>query len=80
MLAENRATFDAMERQYGVDRYVIAAIWGIESKYSTMMGERSVRAFDRDARLCRAEAGLFPQRIPGRDRTDPSVATCIPIA
>ena len=27
---------------YGVDRHVIAAIWGIESKYSTMMGERSV--------------------------------------
>jgi lytic murein transglycosylase len=42
VLAANRATFDAMERHYGVDRYVIAAIWGIESKYSTMMGERSV--------------------------------------
>ena len=42
VLAENRATFDAMEKPYGVDRYVIAAIWGIESKYSTMMGERSV--------------------------------------
>lgn len=42
ILAENKAAFDAMEKQYGVDRYVIAAIWGIESKYSTMMGERSV--------------------------------------
>jgi membrane-bound lytic murein transglycosylase B len=42
ILAENRAAFDAMEKQYGVDRYVITAIWGIESKYSTMMGERSV--------------------------------------
>jgi lytic murein transglycosylase len=42
ILAANRSTFDAMERQYGVDRYVITAIWGIESKYSTMMGERSV--------------------------------------
>jgi lytic murein transglycosylase len=42
ILAESRAAFDAMEKQYGVDRYVIAAIWGIESKYSTMMGERSV--------------------------------------
>ena len=42
ILAENRAAFDAMEKTYGVDRYVIAAIWGIESKYSTMMGERSV--------------------------------------
>ncbi|MGV3633027.1 MAG: lytic murein transglycosylase, partial [Pseudorhodoplanes sp.] len=42
LLQQHRATFDAMEQQYAVDRYVIAAIWGIESKYSTMMGERSV--------------------------------------
>ncbi|MFZ5690487.1 MAG: lytic murein transglycosylase [Pseudomonadota bacterium] len=42
LLQQHRAIFDAMERQYGVDRYVIAAIWGIESKYSTMMGERPV--------------------------------------
>lgn len=42
VLADNRAAFDAMERNYGVDRYVIAAIWGIESKYSTMMGDRYV--------------------------------------
>ena len=66
--------------QYGVDRYVIAAIWGIESKYSTMMGERSVRAFDRDARLCRAPAGLFPQRISRRGRDDRIAATCSPSA
>jgi membrane-bound lytic murein transglycosylase B len=42
LLQQYRTTFDAMEQQYGVDRHVIAAIWGIESKYSTMMGERSV--------------------------------------
>lgn len=42
LLAEHRATFDAMERTYGVDRHIVAAIWGIESKYSTMMGERPV--------------------------------------
>ncbi len=42
LLQEHRATFDAMERTYGVDRHVIAAIWGIESKYSTMMGDRAV--------------------------------------
>jgi membrane-bound lytic murein transglycosylase B len=42
ILAEYRATFDAVERAYGVDRYVIAAIWGIESNYSTSIGERSV--------------------------------------
>ncbi|WP_428523441.1 lytic murein transglycosylase [Pseudorhodoplanes sp.] len=42
LLQQHRATFDAMEARYNVDRYVIAAIWGIESKYSTMMGERAV--------------------------------------
>lgn len=42
ILAEHRAAFDAVERTYGVDRYILAAIWGIESKYSTMAGDRSV--------------------------------------
>jgi membrane-bound lytic murein transglycosylase B len=42
VLADNRAAFDAMEKAYGVDRYIIAAIWGIESKYSTRMGDRYV--------------------------------------
>jgi lytic murein transglycosylase len=42
ILAANKATFDAVERAYGVDRYIIAAIWGIESNYSTAIGERSV--------------------------------------
>jgi lytic murein transglycosylase len=42
MLATHRAAFDAVERAYGVDRYIIAAIWGIESNYSTQGGDRSV--------------------------------------
>ena len=33
MLGLHRATFDAVEQAYGVDRHIIAAIWGIESKY-----------------------------------------------
>ena len=37
-----RATFDAVEKAYGVDRHFIAAIWGVESNYSTQIGERSV--------------------------------------
>jgi membrane-bound lytic murein transglycosylase B len=28
ILQQNRDAFDAMERAYGVDRHVIAAIWG----------------------------------------------------
>jgi lytic murein transglycosylase len=42
ILAQYKTTFDAVEQAYGVDRYVIAAIWGIESNYSTQGGERSV--------------------------------------
>lgn len=42
LLAQHAAAFDAAERAYGVDRHVIAAIWGIESKYSTMIGDRPV--------------------------------------
>ena len=41
-LSQYKPQFDATEKAYGVDRYVIAAIWGIESNYSTQMGDRSV--------------------------------------
>jgi lytic murein transglycosylase len=41
-LARYKAEFDAVEHAYGVDRYVIASIWGIESNYSTLGGDRSV--------------------------------------
>jgi lytic murein transglycosylase len=42
ILAQYRAIFDAVEKAYGVDRYIIAAIWGVETNYSTAIGERSV--------------------------------------
>lgn len=42
VLVKYKAQFDATERAYGVDRYIIAAIWGIESNYSTQMGDRNV--------------------------------------
>jgi membrane-bound lytic murein transglycosylase B len=42
LLEKYRATFDAVERAYGVDRYVIAAIWGVETNYGTLGGERPV--------------------------------------
>src|SRR6202035_95638 len=42
ILSQYKAQFDATEKAYGVDRYVITAIWGIESNYSTQMGDRSV--------------------------------------
>jgi lytic murein transglycosylase len=42
ILAQHKAAFDAVERAYGVDRHVVAAIWGIESNYGTAIGERPV--------------------------------------
>jgi lytic murein transglycosylase len=42
LLAQYAQTFAAVERAYGVDRYVIAAIWGVETKYSALAGDRSV--------------------------------------
>ncbi|WP_022719761.1 lytic murein transglycosylase, partial [Rhodopseudomonas sp. B29] len=42
ILAKYKPQFDAAERAYGVDRYIIASIWGIESNYSTQMGDRYV--------------------------------------
>jgi membrane-bound lytic murein transglycosylase B len=42
MLATHRATFDAVEKAFGVDRHFIAAIWGVESNFGTQIGERSV--------------------------------------
>lgn len=42
LLERHRATFDAAERAYGVDRYVIAAIWGVETNYGTIAGDRPV--------------------------------------
>jgi lytic murein transglycosylase len=42
VIAKHKAVFDAMEKTYGVDRYVVAAIWGVESNYGTAIGERHV--------------------------------------
>jgi lytic murein transglycosylase len=42
ILAKNKAVFDKVEKAYGVDRYIITAIWGVESNYGTLGGDRSV--------------------------------------
>jgi lytic murein transglycosylase len=42
ILARYKPQFDAVERTTGVDRYIIASIWGIESNYSTQIGDRYV--------------------------------------
>ena len=42
VLARYASAFDAVERRYGVDRFIIAAIWGVESNYGTLGGDRPV--------------------------------------
>ena len=42
LLARYHATFDAVERAYGVDRHIIAAIWGVETNYGRLGGDRPV--------------------------------------
>lgn len=42
LLAQNAATFDRAEKAYGVDRHIIVAIWGIETKYGAVAGDRPV--------------------------------------
>jgi membrane-bound lytic murein transglycosylase B len=41
-LAEYADLLGAIEQKYGVDKHVVAAIWGIESAFGTSMGERNV--------------------------------------
>src|SRR5579859_5786828 len=42
LLAQYSSIFAAAERAYGVDRTIVTAIWGVESTYGTMGGERPV--------------------------------------
>jgi membrane-bound lytic murein transglycosylase B len=41
-LAENRGLLKQIEKAYGVDAEIIAAIWGLESTYGTIMGDHDV--------------------------------------
>jgi membrane-bound lytic murein transglycosylase B len=41
-VAENKALFDLIENEFGVDQEIIAAIWGLESSYGRLMGDYDV--------------------------------------
>jgi len=41
-VAGNVATLAAVEARFGVDRHVVAAIWGVETSYGASHGDRSV--------------------------------------
>ena len=66
ILAKYKPQFDAAEKAYGVDRYTIASIWGIEFELLDADGRPQRAAIDRDAGLHRPPPGLFQGRIPHR--------------
>jgi membrane-bound lytic murein transglycosylase B len=41
-LAQHQKTLSAIERKYGVDKEVVAAIWGLESAYGSFRGRNGV--------------------------------------
>ena len=41
-LVENQALLGSLETRYGVDRYIILAIWGVELNYGTQPGDKNV--------------------------------------
>ncbi len=63
LLAQYAPTFEAVEKTYGVDRNIVAAIWGVEFELRHV-GRRSLRgALDRNACLRRPPPQLFPRGI-----------------
>lgn len=42
MLAKHSDVFDRVERRYGIDRHILAAIWGVETSYGAITGDRPV--------------------------------------
>lgn len=41
-LRQHRRTLEAIERAYGVEAHVVTAVWGLESRYGTRMGDINV--------------------------------------
>lgn len=39
MMKQHASTLKAVERKYGVDRYVVAAVWGVESDFGQFKGD-----------------------------------------
>ena len=59
--AEHAATLDAVEKRYGVDRYVILAIWGVETSYGAL-----ARSLGRDPLALDARAGALAPSVFSR--------------
>lgn len=68
-MASNKSLFDAIGQRYGVDPYLLAAIWGIETNYGSVLDDTTIIrpvvrslanvVYQRRARLDRDEADLI---------------------
>ena len=76
VLAKYKPQFDAVEKLYGVDRYIIASIWGVESNYSTQMGDRSVLQSTATLGLHRPPPEIFQGRVSYPRWKSSTAATC----
>ena len=77
-MAGKRARSPVPKRRYGVSRYMLAAIWGVEFEFRPGDGQAPARAVADDARLLRRARQLFPLRIDGDARRLSTAAMCRP--
>ena len=78
LLTQYAQVFAAVERTYGVDRHIIAAIWGVESNYGTH-GRRPLRCSARPRRSpASAAAAIISARSFCRRWKSCSAATSPP--
>lgn len=57
------STLAAVERKYGVDRYIIAALWGIESDYGQVRGEFFLPHAMANLICANRKKGLFTRQL-----------------
>ena len=57
------STLAAVEKQYGVDRYIIAALWGIESDYGQIRGEFFLPHAMANLICANRKKGLFTRQL-----------------
>ena len=58
--------FDAVEKKFGVERWVLLALWGMETDYGAAKDRLGRVPLAGDACLCRLSPSLFPQRADRR--------------
>ena len=64
-MAKNAHALARAEETYGVSRFMLAAIWGVEFEFRRGDGQSAAGAVAVDARLHGRAAGLFPLRADG---------------